>query len=188
MELIANFHLEGNCAYLDSALYYIDEVYGKCEGINLLLTYRKLGIFSLQCKFSEAIELISAIDEKSFGEFKCLKEVLSDRFKAMQAQNEGDTLSRELYLKSMVQRLTSVISSNKEEIDKIISDVEIADILNNPYATVFMQLYYYKAQLFGVDDTMMELDALQKSLNGNNDFFDAVKGFLNEDFMIFSGV
>jgi hypothetical protein len=180
------FIVDNDISHLDSALFYIDEIFGKCTQYDLQLAMRKLGIYSYKSDMYKAILFIDSLDCTLFY-LPYYKNLLLNRFKAMSAQEQGDILNRNVFLSNIIIELEQFISSNKDEINAFMQLSNISDILQHRYNIVPMQLYYYKAQIDGIDKIEYEIDSLQRSINGNEKYFEIMKEYLHGDFMYFGG-
>jgi len=189
-ELITEFYFDNNYSHLDSALYYIDEVYKSCEDreLNILLAFRKLSIYSIKNQFSEALKFIDTFDDAIFDDLPYYKDLLINRFKAMKAQSEADTITRNIYLEKVILDIEKYLSENNEDIDKMLNLSNVEDILINPYSTAVTQLYYYRSILRGRNEIIEELDSLQKTTDWNDKFLKVIGTAINEDFMDFFGI
>jgi hypothetical protein len=164
-------------------LFYIDEIFGKCDKYNALLAVRKIGIYSDKHDIYSAIEFINTLDDQLFY-LPYYKNLLLNRFKAMAAQEREDTLNKNIFLRNIVSDVTKFMSLHKEELDTLMQSKRI---LQSKYSFAPIHLYYYKAQINGVEEVKIEIDSLQRMIGGNEEYFEMMKGYLDEDFMYFAG-
>ncbi|MDR2408011.1 MAG: hypothetical protein LBE13_07865 [Bacteroidales bacterium] len=182
------YFLTDDISYLDSALYYINEVFDDCEQYKLLLVLgmRKLVIYSTIKEYTKAIYFVDTLCKKEIiSQF--YKNVLTNRFNAMNAQYKGDTVSKKIYIQQAFNEVEQLFLSCKEE---------LYSFLQKPYETIYeydkiilpVQYYYYKVQIEGIDKVKAEVDSLQKAISGDEQYFDLIRQMLEEDLMSFSGI
>jgi len=178
---ILEYQMTEDIVYLDSALYCINEVFGTCD-IDCGLSIRKVGIYSSKRDFQKAIDFIDSLDSKLY-----YKDLMSYRMKAMKAQYEGDTILRNKYINSIVLDVGDYMQQHKNEIDSLMTLPNLQIILETLHSIVLIQYYYYKAQLEGINNVKLQIDSLQRVVNGNEEYFEMIKQGLNDDFMHFAG-
>jgi len=172
---------------IDSALCLIDSVLFRCEKYNLKMISNKMIFLSMKNNFSEAIDFIQSLDEDIM--YPLNKSVLLKRFKAMQAQSEGDMKTRNKLITKIVTELTDSISKHHIEIDSVFCLPNSLEIMQNKNILIILQYYYYKSQIVGADKVSNELDSMQERLNGNKEFFnDILNPILKRDFMSYDGI
>lgn len=186
-DYIFNFQMSGDSVFLDSALYCTNEALKNCSEFNMLLSFRKLGILSIKRDFPQAISFINTFEGPMVIELPYYNNYLLNRFKAMNYQWEGDTLRRNIALKTIIVDIDGFVSQNKKGIDSLFNLKDIQDILKNPLHFAPVQYYYIKSILCGNKNVQTELDSLQKVKGGNSEYFEFISESLNNDFMYFVG-
>jgi hypothetical protein len=175
--------MHDDVAYLDSALFYIDEVFGKCKKDDPMMALRKLQVYAYQHDMSNAIKFISTLDSSLFYPFY-YKNLLLNRFKAMAAQEKGDTLNKNIFLENIVSDIKEFISLHQDELDTL---MQSQSILQSPYSFAPIQFYYYKSQIEGIEKINTEIDSLQQAINGDEEYFWMIRTGLQYDLMAFTG-
>jgi hypothetical protein len=180
-----DYYIYNNVIYLDSALYYINEVFDECgEYYSLLLGMRKINIYSLKHEYENAIKFSDTLCKKDIIS-ESYKKIINNRFKAMEAQGLEDTIKRNLYIEKAFYEVNQLFLSREDE---------FYNFLQKPYPTKYdesiipIQYYYYKSQIEGMEKVCSELDSLQKAINGDEKYFEMIKIMLEEDFMRFMGI
>jgi hypothetical protein len=177
------FKYFGDTSPLDSAMFYIDEVFGSCN-LDNILAIRKLLIFALKEEYSNGAAFIQSIDSSIF-EPPYYKRVMEERFVAMDAFSKSDTLASMQHLKNIISIIQTYIDENSLEIDSIIQTPEV---LQSKYSLVFPQLYFYKANVKSLEQVMKEIDSLENAMHGNAEYFENIRSYAkSESFMIFNG-
>lgn len=187
-ELISQFYIDNDTLLLDSALFYIDEIYQKCDNLKGLLSLRKLGLFSMTKDYSKALVFINSLNADFFGDLTYFNSFLMNRFNAMLYQDIGDLDKRNEYLKFIVNEIEDFLVDNEEKVNSLFSLSEIEDILSKPISTSLMQYYYYKALLDGIENIEAELKYREETKGGNKEFYEVIKTTFQEDFMVYNGL
>lgn len=187
-ELINSFYMNEDSLYLDSALFYIEKGLEKCEEYESLFSLRKLSVLSLQQNYSEGLLFVKTFDEEMFSDLPYFKNLLLNRFKAMNSLSKGDTVERNSYLNYIIKDLKDFLNSHKKEIDSIYKLDNAQEILNSPYSTSIIQFYYYRSILEGDESIKKELNVLKDKESVNNDFLEVILTTLEHDFMVFMGI
>jgi hypothetical protein len=183
MQCIVAFQMDNDVSHLDTALFYINEGFEKCEKYKFLFAIRKIGVYIDKHDFPSAITFTDSLDSQLFY-LPYYKNLLSHRCKAMEAQEKGDTLNRNAHIKNIVSETTVFMSQHREELDTL---MQSKSILQSGYSFAPIQFYYYRSLLEKPDKIKLEIDSLQQAINGNEEYFEMMRGFLNEDFMYFGG-
>jgi hypothetical protein len=183
---VHEFQIDSDVSHLDSALFYIDEVFEKCEKYNSIMALRKLQIYSYKHEIQNAIKFIESMSDDLFH-LPYYKNILLNRFKAMKAQEKGDSLSRDIFFAKIISEISMFVSSQQNELYFMMQMVDINQILQSKYSLAPIQLYYYKVQINNTDSIKSEIDMLQSNINGNEEYFEMIKNCLDMDFMIFTG-
>lgn len=190
--LINKFYINGDTSNLDSAVYYIDKALSlsSCEKYQGLLSLRKIGILSIKRDYPNALTFIDSLNNNLYSNLPYFKDLLRDRFKAMEAQKKGNKVMRDYYLKSIVKLLENYLSENSTKIDSLLKSSDANKILGTSQATAFTEYYYYKSILVGKEKIIDELQMQQKSKRLNKGFYDYLISYLREqnDFMVFNGI
>ena len=185
-ELINNylFFDEGRSyARLDSALVIIDSISGKCGEYNSNISLRKLVILLLKQEYSQAVKYAELLSDSIVS--PDYKSLIIDRFKAMEAQANGDTILKNQLLRTIISNLKYKLP--KHEIDSVLQLKDANSIMKYEKIVPLMQYYYYRAQLEGVDKICIELDSLQR--NWDDSFYDSpLKPKMEDNFMVFNGI
>jgi len=177
--------LDGGHNQIDSALYLVDSILFRCEKYNTVMIFNKIMFLSMKNEFSEVVNFIESLDKT----YLLNQTILLNRFKAMQAQSEGDMITRDKLIKEIVTELTDSISKHHAEIDSILCLSDIKEITGNKNILTVYQYYYYRAQIEGVGKISDELDSIQEKRNINRYFFDNfLKPTIYNDFMVYSGI
>ena len=182
---IFEYQMTENAIYLDSALFYINEVLGTCQ-IDYKLALRKVIIYTEKQDFEKAINFTDSLDSNLFF-LPYYKSLISNRVKAMKAQYEGDTIARNKFINTIVLEVGDYMEQNKNEIDSFMKLPDIEEVLKSPYSIVPVQYYYYKSLIEGVEKTKLQVDSLQQAIRGNEEYFEMIKVAIDEDFMYFVG-
>lgn len=186
-DLCTEYYMDNNSIHLDSALFYIDEVLGSCEEYDGFMQLRKLSILSMKQDYSNALLFIETFEENLYGNMPYFQNLLKNRFNAMKSQSEGDTVLRDYYLNFIIKELEEYISLNKEKVDSLLKLSNANKILESPLSSAVIQYYYYRSINEGIENVENELVSTQKSIGGNNEFFDIIMSSFQEDFMVFIG-
>jgi hypothetical protein len=195
------YQLDNDVSHLDSALYYINEVFDECVECRkyaFLLGMRKVCLYSIKNEYENAINFSDTLYEKDIIT-EYYKNILFNRFKAMEAQINGDTLIKNVYLKNAFSEIEQFFISHKPSIDSFLNmpyitayeqselHYEVSE-LQKQYIIIPVQYYYYKSQIEGIDKVKAEVDSLQKAINGDEQYFETIRIMLEEDFMRFMGI
>lgn len=186
-ELVFEFQIQNNISkktfLLDSALFYIDEVFGNCD-LDNMLAIRKLLIFSLKEEYAKGLTFIESVDGSIF-EPSYYKVILIERFSAMDAMSQGDSIKMINHLENIVFTIEKYIAENQNEIDSLI---RTSSIIDSKYSLVLPQLFYYKSNIQNINDVMKEIDSLHNVKNGNSEYFEIIRSYANsESIMNFNG-
>lgn len=188
-DLIFKYQMSDNTEYLDSALYLSNKALGKCSEFNVLLISRKLDILAKKQDFTEATLFIESIETPLIKDLDYYNSYLLQRFLAMQYQLKGDTLKRNDCLKMIIQMLEEFMEKNKNELDSLILHEDVDELLRNSLSIPYIQYYYTKAVLLGIDESKAELDSLRTDSDISEEFLDFIYQYcLDNDFMTFSGL
>ncbi|MDR1347407.1 MAG: hypothetical protein LBJ63_03115 [Prevotellaceae bacterium] len=195
------YQLDKDISHLDSALYYINEVFDECiecKKYAFLLGMRKVVIYSMKNEYLNSINFLDTLLEKEIiSQF--YKDVLTNRFNAMNAQYYGDSLLMNIYVKNAFSEIEQFFLSHKSSIDSFlnmpyITAYEQSELhygvskLQKQYIIIPVQYYYYKAQIEGIEKVRNEVDSLQNAINGDEKYFEIIRIMLEEDFMRFMGI
>ena len=191
-ELINDYFLidnEQSYFRLDSALVLIETMFlYDCNPYKFNLVTRKILTLSLKNDFEKALDFIRETNDSLFLA-PYLKSIYLKRVKAMQAQVQGDMSLRNKLIYDIVVELRNYLSIPSAKIDSILAQKDIQDIFKYEKHIAICQYYFYRAQIEGVDNILNELDSLQQSINGNQEFFDDfLRIFILADFMFFDGL
>lgn len=178
---IDRFFIENDSVLLDSAMMAIDNVFGNCPDLDILLSFRKLYIFSLQKEFKKSYEFINSLSDTILMYLPYYKTVIFNRFKAMDAQYKNDFKTRDLFLKENLSILENFYKQNKDTINKHIKQKNY-----NNFCHFFNQYYFYKYQLFDKDSLNNELDSLIINFNVDENLIKIIKEQSQSDFMEFN--
>jgi hypothetical protein len=187
-ECITRFYYDNDFKHLDTALIYLDDALINCKKFNKLFSLRKLSILSIKQEFSQAILFIDSFEKDFNGDLPYYKNLLKNRFIAMQAQHENKFEIRDSCLNIGINEIELFLSNKKTQLDSLLKQQEIDSILSNPISTAITQYYYYKSIVEGRDKITNEIFDKQIEISGNKDFFDYLKICLEEDFMNFIGI
>lgn len=187
-ECIMKFYIDDNYAHLDTALMHLEIAILNCDSNNRLFSLRKLSVLSIKQEYDIALMFIDSFDNCFFKDLPYYKNVLKNRFMAMQFEYNNDSLRKDSCLNIALNNISLFLNENRTQIDSllVLSDVDL--ILSNSLSTSFTQYYYYKSVIKGIDPTIKEIRDLQVKLEGNKDFFEYIEVCLEEDFMIFIGI
>lgn len=186
-DLIYQYYLSNDSTKLDSALTYTEIGIARCDSLGRLLGIRKLGILSLKKEYGQALDFIPELDQDP-AELPYYFMLLRERFRAMKAQSEGNSIDRNMSLNLIIEQLGGFVQQHKDEIDSLFAMNNTSAILSDPLSTAITQWYYYRAQIEGKDPIKRELEARELKLGGNQEFYIYLNQTLNEDFMTFSGI
>jgi len=190
--LINKFYIDGDTANLDSAIYYINKALSlsSCKKYQGLLSLRKLGVLSITRDYPHALTFIDSLNNNLYSDLPYFKDLLKNRFKAMEAQDKENKVMRDYYLKSILERLKNYLYRNNTKIDSLLKSPDVNKILGTSQATAITEYYYYRSILFGKEKIIDELLMRQKSKGINKEFYDYLISYLQEqnDFMIFNGI
>jgi hypothetical protein len=121
------YDLTNDIAYIDSALYYINEIFDECEQYQTLLGLRKVSLYSIKNEYLNSIKYLDTLIAKEIIT-QFYKNVLTNRFNAMQAQYNGDTINKRKYIQQAFNEVEQFYILNKSKIDSF---------LNIPYITAY---------------------------------------------------
>lgn len=190
--LINKFYIDGDTSDLDSAVYYINKALSlsSCEKYQGLLSLRKIGILSIKRDYPNALTFIDSLNNNLYSDLPYFKDLLRDRFQAMEAQEKGNKVMRNYYLKSIIKLLENYLSKNRTKIDSLLELPDVNKIIGTSQATAITEYYYYKSILVGKEKIIDELQMQQKSKGLNKEFYDYLISYLQEqnDFMVFNGI
>ena len=191
-EMFNNYYMidnEQSYIRLDSALAMIDSMFlCNCNVLKYNLVANKIVILCAKKDYSAALEFTKGINDSLFAA-PYLKYVFIKRIEAIEAQERGDSVTRNKLIGDIVVDLKNYLSIPSPEIDSVLALKNVKDIYRYEKHMAIVQYYYYRAQIEGTDKVFNELDSLRQSINGNQEFFDNfLKGFINEDFIHFSGL
>jgi hypothetical protein len=187
------YYLDDDIYHLDSALYYINEVFDECESYSFILGMRKVVIYSMKHEYEKVIKFIDTLENKKLLYHPYQKNLLINRFNAMIAQEAGDTIKRNIYIKNIVSDVEQFMVMHKDTIELFFqmpygkSKKEMNEIQIR-YSLVPVQYYYYKSQIEGVEKVNAELDSLKNAICIDEGYFEVLKLSLEGDFMRFIGI
>lgn len=182
---ILEYQMTGNTTCLDSALFYINEVFGACQN-DYGLALRKVAIYTEKRDYEQAIDFIDSLDRRLYY-LPYYKNLVLNRVKAMKAQSEGDPVTRNKFINAIILEVGDYMVQHKNEIDSFIKLPNIQSILTSRFNMIPIQYYYYKSMVEGIDKTKSQVDSLQRAISGNEEYFEMIKGYMEEDFMVFKG-
>lgn len=185
---ISEYYHDGNESHLDTALTYIDAAILNCNNYKKLFSLRKLSIFSIRKEFNNALCFIDSLNNDFNNDLPYFTKLLKYRFMAMQYEFANDLSSRDSCLNIVLIDLNSFLIENKTKIDSLVALPDLNSILSNKLSTSFVQYYYYKSIIYGIDNTKKEIRETQIKTNGNLDFFEYIEICLEEEFLIFTGI
>lgn len=185
---ISMYYHDGNNAHLDSALIYIDEAILNCNNSKKLFSLRKLSVYSIRKEYDKAISFIDKLDDDFNNDLPYFKKLLKYRFMAMQYDFVNDLTNRDSCLKIALNDIDSFLLDNKTKMDSLLALTDLNAIMSNKLSTSFVQYYYYKSIIYGIDNTKKEIREMQIKTKGNEKYFDYVEICLDEDFLLFIGI
>ena len=186
---IYTYEISNNLKYLDSALILTNKAIEDCPGYIMLMNSRKLDILTKKQDFAEAISFIESFETPFLNGLDYYNNYLLKRFTAMQYQLEGDISRRNEYLKSIIEMLEKVIQENRTVLDTLILHENVDELLGNTLSIPYVQYYYIKSVLLGIDVVKNELDSLNQTTDINEEFLDFIYQYsLDNDIMNFSGL
>ncbi len=190
-EMWNNYFLNDEQSYarLDSALALIDTMLlCNCDVYKFNLIVCKISTLCEKKEFAEALTFANQTNDSLFLALY-LKPLYLKRIKAMEAQEKGDISTRNALLQDIVIELKNYLHIPSAEIDSILKSKNVQDIYRYEKNLAISQYYFYRAQIEGTDKILNELDSLQQSIHGNQEFFDAsLKSMVMIDFTPFIGL
>ncbi len=181
------FYFKNDSSYLDSALIVINEGVKNCEKSHNLLSLRKLSILAVKKDYNEALQFINTFDTEPFSELPYYKNLLTLRFKAMQAQNSNNWEERNKNLLEITQEINEYLKKNHKSVDSICKINSLDKILSSPLSTAISQKYYYESEVIGKDSVQNLILMKEKKGEINSEFAMYLLDFLDEDFLYFIG-
>lgn len=169
-----NFMITDDSAYLDSALYLLNEIEGTCKEKELQIKFNKIFFYLEKEEIDNAIAIIESIDEHYFATPK-LKDIVINHIKIRKAKTTGDTTQvRRLYAE-LLNQYEYLLKFNKKSTDSTLMLSSITAIDSSHYIMPVYAYYYYKIRLQGTNKVFHEIDSL-KTLEGvNQQFIDKLK-------------
>ncbi|MDR1347406.1 MAG: hypothetical protein LBJ63_03110 [Prevotellaceae bacterium] len=181
--------------------HYINEVFDDCEKYQPLLGMRNVVIYSIKNEYLNSINFLDTLLEKEIIT-QFYKNILTNRFNAMNAQYNGDTVSKKKYVQQAFNEVEQFCILNKSKIDSFLNmpyvtayevnelNYKLSELQEKylQYNFVLLQYYYYKAQIEGIDKVKSEIDSLQNAVNGDEKYFEILRITIEEDFMRFIGL
>ncbi len=188
LELISKYNLFKNNLYLDSAVILINTNLRLCQQNYKRLSLRLLYIYSVQSRYSDALNFIGELNPDSFQE-PYTKQFLANRFFAMNAVMKNDQLNQTYYINQIILCLDQYLRDKEDEVDSLSSVTDISHILDNPLSTVIIQYFYYQSLLHPENDVVGDIIYKEKRFNNmSSEFHDFIFLWLAEDFAIFKGI
>jgi len=184
---ISSFSMQGDTAYLDTALSLTDSALKDCKQYSTIFFFRKLDILSRKHDYPAAIDLIRSLDKPVFNELSYYNNYLLNRFRAMYYQEKGDLPERNQCLENNLRDLEHFITLHEGTINSLIAYPDPDSILNNPLHMPFVQYYYCRSVLNGPQKTKAELDSLRKAGKLNPRFHEFLMACIYTDLSDFNG-
>lgn len=181
------FYFKNDSAYLDSAMFVINEGLKNCEDYYNLMSLRKLSILALKKDYNEALQFINTFDSEKFSELPYYQDIMTLRFKAMQAQNNNNWEEKDKNLLKITQEINKYLKINHKSVDSICKINSLDKILSSPLSTAISQKYYYESELIGKDSVQNLIIMKEKGGEINSEFAMYLLDFLDEDFLCFIG-
>ena len=190
-EMFNNYFMidnEQSYTYLGAALALMDTMFlCNCDVRKFNLVSNKITILCIKRDFSEALNFIKKTNDTLFLS-PYLKSVYLKRIEAMEAQARDDIVIRNKLIGDIVIELENYLPFPSSKIYSVLSSNDIQDIYQYEKHLAICQYYFYRAQIEGKDKIINELNSLKQTIKGNQDFFDFfLRGFIEQDFMVFSG-
>lgn len=179
LRCINEFYFDSLPSHLDSALLYIDEIDGKCEKYKTHIAFHKAHIYFLKGEILIAIDIFESLDSVVFP-YPLFKNIIINKLKGKEAELKGDMQQRNFYYKNIVNVYEKQIALNKNEFDSIVRLPDVASIREG-VGFYMNEMYYYKAKIEGMDKVILEIDSLQKAVNGNEEYFEEFKKYLRNE-------
>lgn len=169
-----NFMITDDSAYLDSALYLLNEIDGTCEEKELQIKFNKIFFYWTKKDIDSAIVTMQSIDAHYFTMPK-LKDIIINHLKIKKAKTTGDTTQvRRLYAE-ILNQYEYLLKFNKKSTDSTLRLPSITAIDSSHYIMPVYAYYYYKIRLQDTNKVFREIDSL-KTLEGvNQKFIDKLK-------------
>jgi len=186
---IYTYQLSDNIEYLDSALALTNKALESCPELSMLMKSRKIDILTKKQDFAEAISFIESFETPYIDGLNYYNDYLLKRFAAMQHQIDGDISQRDDSLRSILEMLEKVTQENKIALDTLIVHDDVDELLENTFSIPYVQYYYIKSVLLGIDVVKNELDSLNQATDINEEFLDFLYQYSSDnDIMNFSGL
>ena len=164
---------------LDSALLYLSDIEGKCEGQQQTsIKFLKIQICMEKKNYKDAVKIMESITD-SFTPPE-LKQILIDKIKVREAKEiKDENKLHELY-SDIVYGYERALT--KDMIDSLINLPWTSEPqISRSYRGLLPELFYYKAKVEGVDKVLSEIDSLKLVEGANQEFLDKLKKYVIPD-------
>lgn len=169
-----NFMITDDSAYLDSALYLLNEIDGTCEEKELQIKFNKIFFYLEKEDIDSAIVTMQSIDLHYFATPK-LRDIFINHLKIRKAKTTGDTTQVRRIYAELLNQYEYLLKSNKKSTDSTLRLSSITAIDSSHYIMPVYAYYYYKIRLQDPNKVFREIDSL-KTLEGvNQQFIDKLK-------------
>lgn len=169
-----NFMITDDSAYLDSALYLLNEIDGTCEEKELQIKLNKIFFYLEKEDIDSAIVTMQSIDEHYFATPK-LKDIAINHFKIRKAKKTGDTTQVRRIYAELLNQYEYLLKFNKKSTDSTLKLSSITAIDSSHYIMPVYAYYYYKIKLQGTNKVFREIDSLETLEGVNQQFIDKLK-------------
>ena len=176
-ECVNNFYFYGSTKSLDSAYVYLTEVKdGDCADSNRLVNLHLSSVYFLKGDFKDAIKVYESLDAREFS-FPEYKRILINQIKAKEAGGKKQYAKQTEYYSDILRDLDAFIDRNISTRDSVLKlqDMSSLDRLETEVLLRFGLKYYYLNKVKGSNNVILELDSLQKTINGNQAYFEFLK-------------
>ena len=177
---INDYYFTNNRACLDSALLYLNQADGRCEKYKYDIAIHKTHALFLRQEYQKAINTLKKIDDNALP-FVEYKDVIKYKIKAGQALHEGKSQKQQECYKEIVTAYEKYFKREKSQLDSVLCLSDIKSITSTAWEIFLSENYYYKSKIKHKNDVLLELDSMQKAINGNAVYFDRLKEIVTGD-------
>lgn len=172
-----NFYFYASPKSLDSAFMYLAEVKnGYCADSNRLVNLHMSTVYFLKGDYKNAIKIYESLDASEFS-FPEYKRIIINKIRAKEAGAKEKYAQRMQYYSDILGDLDAFLNRNISIRDSILrlEDMSSLNELELAIISMFGQKYYYASKVKGADNAIVELDSLQRAINGNREYFEYLK-------------
>lgn len=165
-------------AHLDSALLYLNRVEKRCPDYENEIAFHKVHVLVLRRQYRQALNTLKRIDGSALP-FVGYKEVMENKIKAEQAGSKDKFQDQREFYKKIAAAYDKYLQREKSRVDSVLGLSDVQSIVGTQWDIFLVENYYYKSKIMHKKDLVDDLDSMQKAINGNEIYFDRLKGIVN---------